>query len=170
MRPRLPSLEHLAPALFFLSGLSALGLETVWFRWLRLALGSTVEATGTVLTVFMAGLALGALLGGRLADRLERPVLVYGLLEALVGLWALITIPLVGLLPSLYGLLGGEGSRALLRFLVITPMLLVPTTAMGATLPVLSRALARRHVPLSRTVGTLYGLNLLVGRPRSPAP
>ncbi|TFG85664.1 MAG: hypothetical protein E4H17_04840, partial [Gemmatimonadales bacterium] len=56
--------------LFFASGASALAYQAIWGRMLGLVFGNTVFASSTVLSVFMAGLALGGALGGsRFAQR-----------------------------------------------------------------------------------------------------
>ena len=68
-------------ALFFVSGASGLIYQVVWMRALALTLSVTVYAVTTVLCAFMGGLALGAAIAGRMADRLERPLLVFGLAE-----------------------------------------------------------------------------------------
>ena len=59
-------------AVFFLSGISGLIYQVVWVRMLSLTFGVTSYAIATVLCGFMAGLALGAILAGRFADRLAR--------------------------------------------------------------------------------------------------
>ena len=75
---------------FFLSGVCGLIYETVWMRLLRLVMGNTVYSVSTVLTAFMGGLALGSYVAGRLIDRYRRPLRIYGILEAGIGLYCLI--------------------------------------------------------------------------------
>ena len=74
---------RLAPVLvlFFFSGLAALSYEVVWIRLLSLTLSVTVYALTTVLCAFMAGMGLGAALAGRIADRLKRPLVAFGIAE-----------------------------------------------------------------------------------------
>src|SRR5690606_4735385 len=50
---------------------------------------------------------------------------------------------------------------SLLRFVLIGGLLLIPTTLMGATLPVLSRAVVRDLQSLGHRVGGLYAMNTL---------
>jgi len=64
--------------------------EVVWFRKLALIFGNTALATSTILTLFFAGLAIGSVLFGRIADRTNRRLLLYGVLEAGIGIYALI--------------------------------------------------------------------------------
>ena len=68
-------------ALFFLSGAASLVYQVAWVRMLVPTLGMSVWAVSTVLTAFMAGLALGAAGFGRLVDRTGRGLRLYGWLE-----------------------------------------------------------------------------------------
>jgi spermidine synthase len=152
-------------ALFLLSGSCALIYEVLWCRHLGLILGNTVHSLSAVLTAFMSGLALGSYVAGRLSHKLKRPLLVYGILELLIGVycaglpWFLSDQgPLVPLYRSLYGE-SGSGSLVFARFAISFALLLIPTTFMGATLPVLSQFLVRSKQFFGRTVGTLYAVN-----------
>src|SRR5262245_54775183 len=89
-----PSYTHTMPrtartllllAIFTASGAAGLVYEVVWMRILSLTLSVTVYAVTTVLCAFMAGLAIGAALAGRLAPRIRRPLVVYGLVEVVLG-------------------------------------------------------------------------------------
>ncbi|MFQ5481170.1 MAG: fused MFS/spermidine synthase [Nitrospinaceae bacterium] len=151
--------------MFFLaSGATGLIYEVVWTRLLTLVLGNTHYSVATVLTTFMAGLALGSFLGGRWIDRRGDPLRVYAWLEGAIGLYCL-AIPFFidGALPVFrwiyshfqedYWLL------SLLRFMVCAAILIVPTTLMGATLPVLGKFLTRNTGQMGQEVGTLYAVN-----------
>ena len=153
---------------FFLSGASSLVLETVWTRELGRVFGSTTLAMATVLSVFMGGLGLGSFLAGKIADRIERRALAYAIVEALIGVYALgITLMLAhypAVNAAIFRMVGDGSSTELtaLRFLAATLVLLIPTTCMGATLPILSRhfvARAGSGSSISRTVGSLYAVN-----------
>lgn len=150
--------------LFFFSGASALVYEVVWGRMLTLVFGGTSFAISTVLAAFMGGLALGSYLFGRLIDRRGHPLLVYGLLEAGIGVWALLLPGLLGLLDSAYGFLYSEldpsfYTLSLLRFLLTFLIILIPTTMMGGTLPVLMRLLTATGALVGRTSALLYFAN-----------
>jgi spermidine synthase len=152
--------------LFFASGASGLIYQVVWMRALALTLSVTVYAVTTVLCAFMSGLALGAWLAGRLADRLERPLWAFGLVEIGVGLTGIVTPRILLELGPAYGWLAaslGESSPLLIlaRFGFATAVLLVPTTLMGMTLPLLSRAAIERDGEVGRGAGGLYGVNTL---------
>ncbi len=163
-RPRL-----LAPSVslcFFLSGAVGLVYEIVWLRMLGLVFGHTVFAITTVLAAFMAGLALGASLFGRLIDRRGRPLRVYGLLEAGIGVYGLLVPVLLVLAERLYvplyrTLEPSLFTFGLAQFVLVFLILLVPTTLMGASLPVIAKLFVDRTEALGRTVGDLYALNTL---------
>lgn len=72
---------------FYFSGAAGLIYEVVWTRMLTQIFGNTTYAIATVLSSFMAGLALGSFAFGRLADRGKNDFLLYGLLEAGVGVY-----------------------------------------------------------------------------------
>ena len=99
---------------------------------------------GGILGAYMAGLALGSYIFGRIIDRRGNPIFIYGLLELGIGIFALIFPLLVAGLTPLYrtiypGLQGSFYSLSLIRFALSFLILLVPTTLMGGTLPILSR-------------------------------
>lgn len=81
----------LVALLFFCSGASALIYQVLWLRKLGLVFGVTVYAASTVWASFMFGLAVGSLLSGRLADRVRRPLVWFGVAEALIAVSAVAT-------------------------------------------------------------------------------
>ena len=79
--------------LFFFSGGCALIYQITWMRLFRLVMGNTVFTSATVLTAFMAGLALGSFIAGRLTDRSSHPLRAYAWLEVLIGLCGFGMVP-----------------------------------------------------------------------------
>lgn len=152
--------------LFFLSGISGLVFQTVWFRMLIRVFGGTMEAAGTVFAVFMGGLAAGAILAGRRADSVKEPLKAYALLELLIALSGAAVTALLAALPDFMGsrlpdfFLEG-GVAPLTRFLVSAAVLLPPTALMGATLPLLVRAAAPSAASSGGAISGLYALNTL---------
>ncbi len=153
---------------FFLSGASGLVLEMLWTRMLTLVFGSTTLAVSTVLATFMGGLGLGSYLAGRIADRMKNPVRAYALAEAAIGVYAILVPLVISLYPALSRWLWASfGDRyallSLLRFVASAGLLIVPTTLMGATLPILARYFVQQPWELRRVglrIGTLYAVNL----------
>jgi len=153
--------------LFFLSGATGLVYELLWVRVLYQTFGSTLQSVTTVVAAYMGGLGLGAWLLGRRADRALRPAALYGWLEIAIGAFGGISPFALALVHRLYigwasGFHLSGGASVALRFGLAALILLVPTTLMGGTLPVLTRAFtgADRN-ELQRSLGLLYGLNTL---------
>jgi spermidine synthase len=153
-------------AIFFLSGASALLFETLWFNQAGLVFGNSVWASSLVLSAFMAGLAVGNGVVARYGVRITRPVRFYAGLEGVIALTGvLLVVGLPSLVPILTPLLGPmiEVSWAAnaVRLTVGFAVLLVPSTAMGATLPILVKALLARDENFGSVLGRLYGWNTL---------
>jgi spermidine synthase len=151
-------------AIFILSGAAGLVYEIVWARQLVLVFGNTTQAVSTILTGFFGGMAIGAAVGGRIADRAPSPLRMYGILE-------LILVPVVLITPLTFGLIN-DAYRALYPSLQGTPWLTVfrlvlsilalapATILMGATFPSLVRHFAR-DASLGAAFGRLYSANTL---------
>ncbi|HZP40558.1 MAG TPA: fused MFS/spermidine synthase [Candidatus Binatia bacterium] len=138
--------------------------EVVWMRLLSLTFSVTVYAVTIVLCAFMTGLALGAALAGRIADRVRRPLAAYGAVELALGLTALGTIAALDRIAPAYvwlhEQLGGAGATfTVARFALAATVLLLPCTLMGATLPLLARAAIAEQAAVARGTGALYAAN-----------
>jgi predicted membrane-bound spermidine synthase len=153
--------------LFFVSGATGLIYELLWVRVLYQSFGSTIQSVTTVVAAYMGGLGLGAWLFGRIADRSPRPAALYGWLEIAIGGFGVISPLMLGLAHRLYiGTAGtlalGGGASVALRFGLAALVLLIPTTLMGGTLPVLTRAfMGDDRGLLKASLGRLYGFNTL---------
>lgn len=150
--------------MFFVSGATALVYQTVWARQLQLVFGTSHFAISAVLTAFMLGLAVGGFAMSRYADRMARPLAAYGWLEGFIGAYALIFPFIVGMLEPVY--LGAYRALelpplpfALIQLVLLSLALLLPTAAMGATLPLLARFATDRLGAAGDRVGTLYSVN-----------
>src|SRR6185295_9391433 len=148
---------------FILSGATGLIYEVLWARMLGLVFGATTLAVSTVLAAFMGVLALGSALAGKLAQRINKPLTTYGLMEIGIAVYALLVPFLFRWIDDVYALIWqqfhpGYFTFSLWRFALSGVVLLVPTTLMGATLPVLAAALVRSSD--SNSVTKLYACNL----------
>jgi spermidine synthase len=153
-------------AIFVLSGASGLIYEVVWSRQLVLVFGNTTQAIAAILTGYFGGMAVGSFLGGRVADRVRSPLRLYGGLELTLVAVVLTTPLLFSLIRSAYGsayssLVDQPALLAAIRFVLALLALAPATVLMGATLPSLSRHLARRAADLGDVFGRLYAANTL---------
>ncbi|HSR14027.1 MAG TPA: fused MFS/spermidine synthase, partial [Thermodesulfobacteriota bacterium] len=153
---------------FLLSGLSSLIYEVLWLRMLILIFGSTTFAISTVLTAFMGGLALGSFAFGRWIDRSGDPVRVYAILETAIGVYALLIPSIFSALVPLYRWIWQSFhlhfyAFSVMQFALVTAVLVVPTTFMGATLPILASYASRRGNRPGFSVASLYAVNTAGG-------
>src|SRR5262245_59220637 len=147
-------------SVFFASGAAALIFQVAWQRVLSLHAGMDLFAATTVVAAFMAGLGMGNLLGGSIADRLtpKGAVLMYASAELLIGSFGWLSIWLLYKQYATFSpYLHGNASAFLFHFVLLS----IPTTLMGATLPLLSRGVVRRSSEIAPMVGKLYGANTL---------
>src|SRR6266513_1183437 len=153
--------------LFFFSGATGLIYELLWVRVLYQSFGSTIQSVTTVVAAYMGGLGLGAWALGRVADRSQKPAVLYGRLEIAIGLFGAVSPLVLGAAHWVYlrtagSLALGGGASVALRFGLAALVLLIPTTLMGGTLPILTRALMGEDRGLLKpSLGRLYGLNTL---------
>ncbi|MBW2447054.1 MAG: fused MFS/spermidine synthase [Deltaproteobacteria bacterium] len=152
----------------FATGLTGLVNEVAWQRALAALLGSDGEAAAAVLATFLGGLAAGYAFFGRVSRRGHGgPTLLrlYALAEAGIGFWALAFPSLFRGLQSLSISRGAGGEAAGAAFDVALAALLLapPTFLMGATLPLLTQALARDLPDATRLHARVYGTNAAGG-------
>ena len=159
--------HYLILTFFFLTGLTGLAYELVWIRLLILSFGSTQFAITTVLATFMAGLALGSVIFGRVVDRFSAPLKVYGIIEIVLGIYCIISPLVFHLVKYLYlyasPITPDSTFRAAfepVQFALSLLVLIVPTTLMGGTLPVLVRYLARSE-KIGFNIALPYAVNTL---------
>ena len=149
--------QWLLCGLLFCSGAAGLVYQVLWVKQLSLVVGVEVYAVTIAISAFFAGLALGALVFGRYADRIARPVLLYAALEALVallGLGATLAFPWAA---QAFARL--EGTAGLWAWCLPFAMVGVPALFMGGTLPVMVRALGGGDDELGQDAGRLYAAN-----------
>ncbi len=150
--------------LFFGSGVCALVYQVMWLRLLALVFGVTVYAASTVLAGFMAGLGVGSFVAGRLATRITRPLAAFGIAEALVGITAFVSPVVLDALTGVWvsihpSLPDSLALITIIRFVVAFIVLIVPTSLMGATLPLVIKSAVAREDRIGGRIGLLYAIN-----------
>ena len=146
--------------IFALTGFSALTLQVVWQRVISLHSGVDLASTTTVVAAFLAGLGFGSLLGGWLADRLgpRRSLVLFALANVGIGVFAWISLLLF---YDLYRELVPHLSSSFASFCFNTVILLVPTTLMGLSLPLVARAITSSISDAGPLIGRMYGVNTI---------
>jgi len=151
---RLPS--GLLSFVFFASGLASLIYQVAWQRLLTLHYGVGSVSTALIVSVFMAGLGGGALLGGFLAERIRRRILLYFAVQAMTAVFGLASLPFLHLLGRMTAGIGHFGA-----LLSIFAFLCLPTFLMGMTLPLLTKIFNERARNFLGTVSFLYFINTI---------
>lgn len=142
---------------FFLSGAAALVYQVVWHRVLYSIYGIDITSVTVVVTAFMLGLGVGSLLGGVLSRRANHLVLpLFALSELGIGCFGFFSLDIF----KWAGMLTLKVEVLAMGFVVLA-LVVVPTTLMGASLPLLAgnSTLVTRNV--GRSVGILYFANTL---------
>ena len=152
--------------LFFCSGATALIYEVIWSNYLKLMMGSTVQAQTVVLAVFMGGLALGNRIFGKWADSLDNPLRTYGYVEIAIGVYAFLFAPLYKLADMAFVGIGPavlEHSALLLAFkgFLSVALLAIPTVLMGGSLPLIAAWLQKTTPDARRFSARFYSINSL---------
>jgi predicted membrane-bound spermidine synthase len=143
--------------LFMISGTAALIYQVCWQRLLFEGFGVDIESVTIVVSTFMLGLGLGALAGGEIADRFpDRVIPMFAAIELATGAFGVCTPHLIRAI-SAATVNGSLPAIAAVNF----GLLLIPTTLMGATLPILVTHVIRRYRNLGVSVGILYFANTL---------
>ena len=136
--------------LFTVSGFAGLIYESIWSHYLKLFLGHAAYAQTLVLALFMGGMAAGAWLAGRFSARLRNLLRGYAIVEAVIGLAALVFHPaFVAMTDAAYDsilpALGSDTGAAALKWLLAALLILPQSVLLGATFPLMSGGLLRRH-------------------------
>ena len=154
-------LVELAFLVFFLSGFAAVLYQVIWQRLLVFFSGADVYSITIIVAAFMAGLGLGNVGGGKLADRLgpASSLKAFAAAELAIGIFGFFSKFLF--YDVLYTQLPQLGDNIIVATIVLFASLLVPTCLMGVSLPLLSRALTHDVGDAGRIIGSLYGWNTL---------
>src|SRR5918996_1375578 len=153
--------------LFTASGFAGLIYESVWTQYLKLFLGHAAYAQSLVLAVFMGGMAAGAAYCGRWSARLPNPLLIYALIEAVIGLAALVFHAIfVGVTDWSYDYflpqLGDEWLAFAAKLGVSSLLILPQSILLGMTFPLMSAGLVRaQRAAAGESVAMLYFTNSL---------
>lgn len=149
----------------FFTNLLSLACQVIWVRKLSFLFGSTAGVFSTVLSVFLLGLAFGALVAGRWADRTSRPWKLLARVQIALGIYVAVSLPIFDLARRFYLQAFPNDlspmSAALWKFVVVLVVLITPTLAIGATFPLAVRLLTRNTEDVGGSVSLVYGLDTM---------
>jgi len=151
----------------FASGFAAMLYELVWVRLLSLVLGSSTYSFSVMLAAFISGITLGSFLVSRFMPKERAAFVSFGLCEACIGLFLIISIPFYEKLPYVFLKFSGilwrkpetfmlyETVKLCVSFLVMLP----PTTFLGMTIPLASTIASRKIEVFGKNIGGVFALN-----------
>ena len=142
--------------IFFLSGIPALVYQVAWQRILGLYFGVDIYATSIIVSTYMLGLGLGSLVGGKVADSKWCKPWLYGGLELVLALFGFFSAYIFSKIGALF-----SSSPISLMIMVNFLLLLLPTSVMGMTFPVMSSILLSSIGNKNKTLAKLYSLNTM---------
>jgi spermidine synthase len=149
----------------FFTNLLSLSCQVLWLRKLSYLFGSTATVFSTVISIFLLGLALGALGAGRLADRSANPWRLLSFAEVFLGAWCLLSLPIFEAGRSVFLAVFPNDlaplPAALAKFLVVLVCMLPPTLAIGAAFPLAVRIYGREMGTLGHDLSLVYGMDTL---------
>ncbi len=165
-----PELARLALWAIGISGFCSLALEVFWTRALVFFLDNSTHAFTTILTAFLLGIALGSTLIAGFVDGRKRLIGWLGGLEILIGISAILAIPILNhTTPVVERLMGVALDASLpwkwmgLRLLTTLSVILVPTLLIGATFPLVTKIYATNLRRVGTALGNVYSMNTVGG-------
>ena len=152
--------------IFLLSGFAGLVYEVVYAKALAITFGSSALAAYTVLATYMGGIAMGSWVGGHIAKGTSRPLWIYAVFEALIGVYAALTPQLFDFMQGLYVHFAlnrepGNPWLTAVRFMLGVACLWLPTMLMGATTPLIFKYLKNAGLSSEKAIAPLYAANVL---------
>lgn len=150
---------------FAISNMASLIYQISWIKSLSYVFGTSVYSIGVVLSCFMAGLAIGSFLIGKISDKHPDPVKLFAYIEIIIGLYALATPFLFSLLHQPYGALyeifGNTWMFYLMLSYIAFAILIIPTGLIGGTFPIMNRIYAKRISTIGKDVGIVYSIDTI---------
>lgn len=151
---------------FCLSNTSALMYQIVWGRELGYIFGTSMYAISTVLTSFMAGLALGSYFLGKMIDSCKDKIRFFSYLEIAIGIYGIAMIGIFKIIRYLYLFLydlfsWNQQIFVLSLFVLAFISLIIPTTLMGGTFPVISKIYNNEIKKIGNDIGIVYSADTI---------
>jgi spermidine synthase len=160
--------SRLLLAVLLITSFSSIVYEVVWGRQLSFIFGTSAFAIATVLTAFMAGLALGSLYGGKIIDRIEKKYQFLAAVEVLIGITCLATLYVLPAIKHPYSWLYGALHGSQLLFMIVLfifsfAILIIPAFLIGVAFPAVVKLYYSELKQMGKSVGTTYMFDTIGG-------
>jgi spermidine synthase len=149
-------IRNLILFVFAMSGFTALAYEIIWTRQLIIFLKTSIYAFSGMLSVFLIGIALGSIFMNRIVDKLKEPLIVFGVLELVIGILSIVNLTLFSHLDS-----GGK-YFGFFNPIIATVVIVFPTTFLfGMIFPTAGLCYVKSVKSTGSSVGWLYCSNTI---------
>lgn len=155
---------------FAIAGFCGLALEVFWTRALVFFLDNSTHAFTTILAAFLLGIGLGSLVVARFIDRARRLVGWLGVVQALIGISAILAIPILNNLTPVFEAMADVSIDAMLpwkwmvaRLVKSLAVMLVPGLLIGMTFPIVTKIYTRNIERVGTALGNVYSINTVGG-------
>lgn len=155
-------------SLFILSGVAALIYQVVWFKHLSYFLGNTTYSQAAVLATFLGGLSIGSWWWGKKADSTKNPLKLFAWLEIAIAIYCFFYVQIFDFTEQVFvdivinqGLSSESTVVFIMKLLVSSITMLIPTILMGGTLPILVRFISNSLEEVGKNLTLLYFMNSL---------
>jgi len=154
--------------LFMFSGLCGLMYQILWTRLFSFVLGNTYVAISIIVASFMFGLFLGSWLIGKYMERVRDALKWYGSLEIAIGLYAFLLLLIFGVVTLIFNFShsvfqGIEFINLTVKFFLTLLLIVIPTSAMGATLPLAVQYFTKDKQSFGNNISLFYAINTVGG-------
>jgi len=152
-----------------ISGFVALAYEVAWTRILVFIMTNSVYAFAIMLATFLFGIACGAFIGGRLADRHQKAMALLAIVQIAIAISAFLTsMVLINIAGIHHTIFTAQPTTTwwqwnAVRFFESFIIMVLPTIFMGASFPIASKIIVREIPDIGKGIGNLYFFNTVGG-------
>ena len=152
--------------IYGISGFCSLGYEVLWTRALVFSVGNDTYAFSLMLATFLLGIGLGSAIASRFVNRMANLIVFLGLLQVLIGVTVFLGTDALYRMDVIVDWLWLHTGRnwpaaVLARFSGTALVMFAPTMLIGALFPLVNTISASAKCGISRSIGTVYGVNTL---------
>lgn len=147
----------------FICGFVSISCEVIWNKYLNIFLGTNIYGIGLVLALFLLGIALGSLILSQFVEKVQNKFSLFMWLLFLSGVTLLCSSLLLNKAPELSIVLQaytkGHVSLLTMKTLVVTLILLLPTSIFGMLFPLSITLITSSTQNAPGILGLAYAVN-----------
>lgn len=166
-KPVTSQTQPIVLAILFITGMVALACEVAWTKYLAIFTHTTIYGFSAILSIFLAGIAIGAWFIRCRIDHIGRPLIWVAMLLSLLAVTLVMTRVGLEYLPTIHAAIIGENNSvmidALAKYGLILLVLFLPTAILGALFTLNIRLFCGPVESVHNKAGTAYAVNTVGG-------